>query len=60
MRYFGGAYDEEGNYRVTRTVWASMRKICKLKYYDETTGDEMCDIVDEKYTSDKNKGEEVD
>ncbi len=57
-RAFGGAYDIDGNIRVVRVVWRSMRKVGDLTFYDEE-GDEQHDIVDEKYPIDKSKGEKV-
>ena len=56
--YFGGAYDEEGNVKVTRVVWKSRRKLGKLKYYDEE-GDAQERVVDENYKVNVERGEEV-
>ena len=33
--YFGGAFDQEGNVRVTRVVWKGMREVKLVSYYDE-------------------------
>jgi len=55
---FGGAYDIDGNIRVVRVVWKSMRKLGELTYFDEN-GDEQKDTVDETYKLDKEKGEKV-
>jgi len=57
-KYFGGAYDAAGNIRVVRTVWASLRKIGKLKYFDEF-GNQQETIVDERYQVNKDAGEEI-
>lgn len=46
---FGGAYDSEGNIRVMRVVWKSMRKIGILEYQDED-GNWFEKTVDEKYS----------
>jgi hypothetical protein len=57
---FGGAFDDQGNIRVTRCVWMSLRKMGKLKYSDPETGEEIYDLVDENYKPNKANGEEVD
>ena len=57
-RAFGGAYDIDGNIRVVRVVWRSMRKIGELTFFDEN-GDEQSDVVDETYKLDESKGEKV-
>ena len=57
-RAFGGAYDIDGNIRVSRVVWSSLRKIGELTYLDEE-GDEQKDVVDETYKLDESKGEKV-
>lgn len=59
VKTFGGSYDTEGNVRVTRVEWRSLRKIGKLKYYNEETGDEEETVVPENYKPNKAKGEEV-
>ena len=59
QRYFGGAYDEEGNIRVVRVVWKSRRKVGKLKFYDQD-GEEQERFVDEKYKANKDRGEEIE
>jgi hypothetical protein len=58
-RFFGGAYDPEGNIKVTRVVWRSRRKVGELKYYDQD-GDPQTKLVDEKHKADKSKGEEIE
>jgi hypothetical protein len=50
--------DADGNIRVYRVQWLSMRKLGKLKYYDEE-GDEQYKWVDEYYVPDVENGEEV-
>jgi hypothetical protein len=57
-KYFGGTYDTAGNIRVVRTVWKSLRKIGKLKFYDKE-GNAQETIVDERYTPNKDAGEEI-
>lgn len=57
--YFGGAYDMSGNVRVVRVVWRSLRKIGKLKYYDENA-EPQYELVPEQYKPDKTRGEEVE
>lgn len=54
---YGSPFDNHGNIRVTKVYWKSMRKIKKVKYYDEQ-GDEQYDLFDETYKIDKTKGEE--
>jgi hypothetical protein len=48
---------EDGSILVTRVVWASYRKIGKLKYYDNKTGNELYKWVDEFYIPNIQKGE---
>lgn len=57
--YFGGYYDFEGNIRVTRVLWKSMRKIGIVSYYDENN-ELVEDIVPEQYKPDAAKGEKVE
>lgn len=52
------SYDENGNLRVYRVQWLSLRKLGKLKYYDEQ-GDEQYKWVDEYYVTDVTQGEEI-
>lgn len=64
MIYFAGAmgrtfsnyYDGNGNIRVLRVRWKSLRKIKKLKYYNETTGEEEFTFMPEDYVADKSRG----
>lgn len=67
MIYFAGAmgrtfsnyYDGNGNIRVLRVRWKSQRKVQKLKYYNEQTGEPEFTFVSEEYIPDKSRGEEV-
>lgn len=54
------AYDINGNVRVTRVVWKSMRKVGVLTYFDEVTGEVMKELVDEKYPINKDNGDQVE
>jgi hypothetical protein len=58
LHTFGGAYDEEGNVRVTRVVWKGMRKIGIVTYVDEL-GELQKTFVDESYEADEELGETV-
>ena len=51
--------DEDGNLRVTKVVWKSMRKIGRLYYYDEQ-GMPQEDIVTEAYKINDERGERVE
>lgn len=51
-------YDLDGNVRVLRMFWKSKRKILKVKYYDEETGEERFSFYAENYVVDESKGEE--
>jgi hypothetical protein len=56
--YFGSDYtDENGNIRVLRVYWKSLKKIQKVKYYDEL-GDIEYKIRSEDYILNKDLGEE--
>lgn len=57
---FGGAFDDQGNIRVTRCVWVSLRKMGRLSYTDPDSGELIYDLVDENYKPDKAKGESVE
>lgn len=50
-------YDSDGNVRVMRMLWKSKRKIQKVSYYNEETGEEEFTFYDENYVPDKSKGE---
>lgn len=54
-----GAYDAEGNVRVTRIVWAGMRKVGILTFFDEN-GELQKDTVPEQYKPAIELGENVD
>jgi len=49
--------DENGNVRVLRVYWRSLKKVKKVKYYTEY-GEEDYKIRSEEYILDKNTGEE--
>tara|TARA_R110002124_G_scaffold281430_1_gene455719 strand:- start:79733 stop:82123 length:2391 start_codon:yes stop_codon:yes gene_type:complete len=49
--------DADGNVRVLRVYWKSLKKVKKVKYYDEF-GDEQSKIMSEEYILDSTKGEE--
>tara|TARA_R100000329_G_scaffold113671_1_gene93289 strand:+ start:496 stop:2739 length:2244 start_codon:yes stop_codon:yes gene_type:complete len=52
-------YDQDGNIRVTKITWKSMRKIGKLTYIDEL-GLRQETIVNESYKLDQEAGEEIE
>ena len=54
-----GAYDAEGNVRVTRVVWAGLRKVGILTFFDEN-GELQKDTVPEQYKPNTELGEKVD
>lgn len=57
--YFSNNYtDENGNIRVLRVYWKSLKKIKKVKYYDEF-GETQYKIRSEEYIPNENEGEEV-
>jgi len=53
------AYDDNGNVRVVKVVWVSMRKVGEVKWYDE---DNILQkkLVDENYVPDEALGEKVE
>ncbi len=51
---------DDGSVLVTRVVWRSYRKIGKLKYYDNDTGNELYKWVDEFYIANVQKGEVIE
>jgi len=56
--YFSSDFtDENGNIRVLRVYWRSLKKVKKVKYYDEF-GDTQYKIRSEEYIEDKDMGEE--
>lgn len=57
--YFGSDYtDENGNIRVFRIYWKSLKKIKKVKYYDEY-GEVQYKIRSEEYVPNEMLGEEA-
>jgi len=55
---FGSDYtDENGNIRELKLRWKSLRKVKKIKFYDEY-GDTQYRFESEEYITDKNRGEE--
>jgi len=51
-------YDQDGNIRVTKVVWKSMRKIGRLTYIDEL-GMKQETVVNESYKVEPGSGEEI-
>lgn len=51
-------YDGNGNIRVVRVYWKSMRKVKKIKHYDPQTGEELFDFFSEDYIPNTDAGEE--
>lgn len=56
--YYSGAFDPEGNVRVTRVLWRGMRKIKIIQRFDEN-GEIVKDIMPEQYKPNKELGEQV-
>ena len=52
-------YDQDGNIRVTKVTWKSMRKIGRLSYFDEQ-GMPQETVVTEAYKIDESKGESIE
>lgn len=50
-------YDDDGNVRVMRMRWKSLRKIQKVKRYDPETGEEEFMFFGENYVPNKDLGE---
>jgi len=50
--------DSQGNVRVLRVYWASLKKLLKVKFYDEN-GDVQYKMMNENYIIDENAGEEI-
>jgi len=50
--------DSEGNIKLTRVFWKSMRKMKMLTYIDEL-GQEQKELVDEKYEPDTSRGQKA-
>lgn len=56
--YFSSDFtDENGNIRVLRVYWKSLKKVKKVKYYD-SFGEEQYKIMSEEYIPNKDMGEE--
>ena len=53
------AYSDNGEVRVVKTVWVSMRKVGEVSWYDED-GDMQKKLVDENYKPNEAEGEEVE
>lgn len=51
-------YDNLGNIRVLRLYWKSRRKIKKIKFYDQETGEEDFTFMPETYVTNMDEGEE--
>jgi len=52
-------YDYEGNVRIVRVRWKGRRKIGKLTYFNEVTGDQEERLVSERYKVNEELGESV-
>ena len=52
-------YDQDGNIRVTKVIWKSMKKIGKLSYIDEL-GMPQETIVNEMYKVNEERGESIE
>jgi hypothetical protein len=59
ITHLGGAYDSEGNVRVTRVVWAGMRLVKVIYKYNEDGVLEK-DVMPEQYKPNKELGEQVE
>ena len=59
VRAYNLPFDYEGNVRVVRARWIGRRKIGKLTYFNEITGDEEERLVSENYKVNKELGETV-
>jgi len=53
----GSTFDQDGNILVRKVYWKSMRKMKKVKYYDDE-GDEQYELFPEQYQIDVDAGEE--
>lgn len=57
--FFGSNFtDENGNIRVLKVRWKSIKQVKKVKFYDEY-GEEQFKIMSEEYIPNKSLGEEV-
>lgn len=52
-------YDQDGNIRVSKVTWKSMRKIGKLTYIDDL-GIQQETVVNESYKIDEERGESIE
>lgn len=59
VRAYNLPFDYEGNVRVVRARWIGRRKIGRLTYFNEVTGDEEERLVSENYKINKDLGETV-
>lgn len=57
IREYSTPFDSDGNVRVLKVYWKSMRKMVQVKYYD-AQGDEQYELMPEGYTLDTDAGEE--
>lgn len=58
--YFSSNFtDQNGNIRVLRVYWKSLKKMLKVKYYDEE-GDIQYKLRTEEYVLDESRGEEAE
>jgi hypothetical protein len=57
VREYSTPFDSDGNVRVLKVYWKSMRKMVQVKYYD-SQGDEQLELMSEGYKIDKDAGEE--
>tara|TARA_R110000751_G_scaffold8281_2_gene33080 strand:+ start:6999 stop:9461 length:2463 start_codon:yes stop_codon:yes gene_type:complete len=55
---FGSPFDNNGNILVSKVYWKSIRKMLKVKFYDED-GDMQYELYDETHKIDKDAGEEA-
>ena len=53
-------YDSDGNIRVMRMRWKSLKKVKKIKRYDPETGEPTYHLFDERYIPNEDAGEEVE
>jgi len=58
LQDYNSPFDSNGNVRVVKVYWKTMRKMLKVKYYD-AEGDEQYELMPETYKIDETKGEEA-
>ena len=58
LQDYASPFDSNGNVRVVKVYWKTMRKMLKVKYYDDE-GDEQYELMPETYKIDETKGEEA-